>query len=212
MVTHTATAKSPIDPAVDIADPADDDDPLAPHHRQQLAAARINRRRIERAAVVARLSAWTTAVLAAVTLMGTLFSVTALILGAALAVVAYHEFKGLGLLRQLDGKAMTVLGYNQLGLGLIVVIYSLWNIWAAWMGPSPIPEDLRQNQELARMFGSIDELHRVIAVIFYGTIIALSVVAQGLMARYYFSRARYLQTFLRRTPRWIVDLHKQMAR
>jgi len=42
----------------------------------------------------------------------------------------------------------------------------------------------------------------------YGAAILLTLLFQGLNARYYFARVQMLADYLRETPDWIVDLQK----
>ncbi len=54
----------------------------------------------------------------------------------------------------------------------------------------------------------VDSLYSGVVVAFYGTIIALTVVVQGLNAFYYFSRRKYVDAYLRDTPDWVLDLER----
>ena len=43
---------------------------------------------------------------------------------------------------------------------------------------------------------------------FYGTVIALSVIVQGLTAAYYFTRRKHVEACLRDTPAWALDVER----
>ena len=42
----------------------------------------------------------------------------------------------------------------------------------------------------------------------YGIVIVLTLLVQGLNARYYFVRVQQLQDYLAQTPKWIVDMQR----
>ena len=193
-----------------LAGPAGPAGPLAPEHHEAIALADRRRRRIDRAAGVATFNGWTTAVFAALSVPFAFFSVTALVMGLALAAVAYQEFKGRRLLRQLDPKAPRLLGFNQLAFTAVLVLYSLWNIYKALTGPNPYAEHMA-NVEMATVLGPIDQMHKTITLAVYGTIIVLSVIFQGSTALYYFTRLAHLRAYLSETPDWILQLQRSMA-
>lgn len=66
--------------------------PLSDQHLSELAAAKLASRRLRRTASVARASAWTTGVLAGITLLGVVFGdLVSLVLGAGLMIVAIRS-------------------------------------------------------------------------------------------------------------------------
>ena len=174
----------------------------------QLKLAQEHGKKIRRAAGVARFNGWTTGIFAAITLLGGVFSLTSLLLGVALAVVAHNEFNGAKLLRRLDQRAPRRLGYNQLGLCGVVIVYSLWSIYSMLTGPSPYESALAAGGQAAQMLGSIEQLHTTLIFGVYGSLIFVSLVVQGGNAWYYFTRARQIQAYSTQTPQWIIDLQQ----
>ena len=170
--------------------------------------ARQRGRKIRRAAGVALFTGWTVSIFAAITLLFGIFSVTALLLGSALAVVGYNEFSGAKLLRRLDLRAPRRLGLNQIGLCGVLIVYSLWSIYSALTGPSPYAAALPSGGEMAGMLGSIERLQTIVTLAVYGALIFFSLIFQGGTAWYYFTRSRHIQAYISETPQWIIDLER----
>ncbi len=182
--------------------------PLNNEQMSQIAEARRRRKRLDKAAAVAAFNGWTAAVFAVLALPFAPFSTTALVMALAMGAIAYHEFKGRRLFQQLSPKAPRLLGWNQIALAAVLVCYGLWNINAALTGPSPYAEHIAANDEVASILGPIDELHTLIAIVVYGSVIVLSIVFQGATAWYYFSRLKHLRAYVQETPDWVVELQK----
>ncbi len=70
--------------------------------------------------------------------------------------------------------------------------------------------ELKAAPELTDALGSLDvnSLYKNVAVAFYGTIILLSAIFQGLNALYYFTRRKHVNAYLRETPKWVVNLQR----
>ena len=105
-------------------------DPLTAAHRRELAAARDRSKVIRKAARVAAFNGWTTAAIAALSAMFLLFdrSGWAIAMTLGLSIVAYNEFRGRKRLLNFDPSAATLLGWNQLGLLAMIVVYCLWSL------------------------------------------------------------------------------------
>ncbi|MGD9636031.1 MAG: hypothetical protein AB7G28_25405 [Pirellulales bacterium] len=187
------------------------DPPLSASHHQALAAASGRAEPIRRACRVATFNAWTTAVLAALSAPFALFSLAGLAVFAGLAAVAWNEFRGRERLRQFDPAGASILGWNQLGLLALITVYCLWAIYSNLWGSESIDAQLRANPELKAAFGSLDGLSQMVEPIvlaFYGLVIALSTLFQGGNALYYFTRRKYVETYVRETPEWVIDLQR----
>jgi hypothetical protein len=189
------------------------DGPLTAEHRQELALAADRVTPIRKAARVATFNAWVTGIIAALSLPFALFSVEGFLVAVGLAIVAYNEFRGRRRLLEFDPSAATLLAWNQLGFLTLIVVYCLWAIYAGLTGDSPFAAALAANPEL---FGGDngdltvwgDNLYRLCLVGFYGTVIVLSVIFQGLNAVYYITRRKYVQKYVAETPEWIRNLHR----
>jgi hypothetical protein len=121
-------------------------------------------------------------------------------------VVAYNELRGRKRLVQFDPSAATLLGWNQLALLAIIIIYCLWAIRSNLNEAKSVTAELGAYSDIETVLGSpeqIQTLARQIVFLFYGSVIALSVVFQGLTALYYFSRRRPIDEYIADTPEWI---------
>jgi len=189
---------------------------LTPEHLRQLAQARLRAKKVRRAAVVATTNGCILAVFSGglflFVAVGALFGeidVVGLVMGVGLALVAWNEFRGRAMLRRYDVRACRVLGWNQLGLMAFVIGYAAWMLGQAQWGPNPYAEAMAGETTLAGPLGSIDQLYKTISLAIYGGLIAGTLIFQGLNSLYYFTRRKHVQTFLRETPEWIVQLQRR---
>ncbi|MFH1748808.1 MAG: hypothetical protein ABIG44_17375 [Planctomycetota bacterium] len=185
--------------------------PLSAAHLRELELARGRSKKIRRAINVALFNAWSLAIFAALSLLIGLFSLTSLVIGVALAVVAYNEFAGARLLRRYDERGTYRLGWNQLGLCGVLVIYASWCIYTSFTSPSSLDEALGASAQALQMVGSIKSLERVITLAVYGGLIVGSILFQGGTAWYYFSRKRHIRAYKQETPKWIIELQQHSA-
>jgi hypothetical protein len=58
----------------------------------------------------------------------------------------------------------------------------------------------------------MDELVRSLTLTLYATVIAVTVIVQGLNARYYHVRVARLREYLTETPQWVLDLQRTIPR
>ena len=74
--------------------------------------------------------------------------------------------------------------------------------------------EIQGSAELSDALGSVDleGLYKQISVAFYGSIIAGSVLMQGLTAWYYFSRRKHIEACVRETPAWALDVEARWRR
>jgi len=181
---------------------------LDPEQVQQLLAAQARVSKLRRAVNVARFDGWTTGFFAVVTILTGFTSGSALLLGFGMAIVAYVEFAGATKLRQLDARAARQLAINQVCLGAMLILYSLWQLYVAMTGPSSFASVTGNDPQLAQMLGSFDGLTKTISMLVYGVLIAIAIFIQGGTAMYYHSRQRHLEEYVRATPKWILDLQR----
>ncbi|MFQ5705563.1 MAG: hypothetical protein ACE5HT_16280 [Gemmatimonadales bacterium] len=179
--------------------------PLSPEQRDELAVANERAAKLLGAVKVATFNGWAIGSFAAVTLAFGLFSLTALVMGVGMGLVAWNEFRGRRLLRHFDPDGPQLLGRNQLGFMTLLVAYCAWSVYRTLTGPVPALEGLED------MVGSVGDLVTKLMVAVYGGVAAISVLVQGLNARYYFARARPLREYLAETPEWIVELQRSTA-
>lgn len=189
----------------DSSEPGPDRGPLSPEQQRQLAEASQRARKVMGAARVAAFNGWTIGSIAAVSVLFGLFSRTALVMGLAMGFVAWNEFRGRALLRAFDPAGARLLGKNQVGLLVVIVVYCLWSIYITTTGENP------EMAEIEAMIGDISDLVTELTVMVYGAVIGLSVLFQGLNARYYFSRQRLIREYLQQTPDWVVKLQRSSS-
>ena len=183
-------------------------DPLTPKQVDALTAGNRRRRRIGRAVAMAAFNGWSTAMFAVLSIPFVLFSRTALFVGLGLGVIAFFEFKGRRLLQQLDMKAPTLLGFNQIAFAGLLVGYCAWSIYTNLENPGRYAETIAANPQLASMLGPVGDLHKTVTLAVYGTVAMLSCVFQGSTAAYYFTRSRHLRAYVKETPDWVLDLQR----
>lgn len=185
--------------------------PISPEALQQLELAHQRARKIRRAVQVALFNGWTIGFFAALSLLSGIFSLTGFVLGVALAIVSYNEFKGAKLFRRLDLRAPRRLGWNQLGLCGVLIVYSLWCIYSALTGPNPYEAALPAGGQAVPILNSIAQMQTTITLGVYGSLIIGSIIFQGTTAWYYFTRARHIQAYIEQTPQWVIDLQQASA-
>ncbi len=184
-------------------------DPLSATHYQELALAQRRARPVRKAARVAAFNGWSCSILAVLSAPFAPFSAAGFLMTVVLAVVAYNELRGRKRLLNFDPAATSLLGWNQVGLLASITTYCLWMIWTALNGPSPLAAELIATPELGDLLGDpgdFDDLYGRLAVAFYGTVIAVTVIAQGLNAAYYFTRRKYVDACVQETPSWALQL------
>lgn len=190
------------------------DGPLAQEHRRELALANQRAKKIRKAAGVAAFNGWATGIFAALSAPFALFSIAGLFVTVGLSVVAYNEFQGRKRLLRFDPLSPALLGWNQVGLMALIVLYCLWMLFAGLTGAGPFAGEMQTNPELAGALGSLsqfDEFYKVLVVAVYGTVIVLSVIFQGLNALYYFTRRKHVEAYVQETSEWVLDLQQMMT-
>lgn len=181
---------------------------LASEQLMQLSEAQRAGKKIRRAAVVATSDAWGIAIFAALTFIGGLFSPSGLILGLGMGIVATVEFKGAYRLRRLDERAARMLGWNQLALAGMLILYALWSIYGTLTTDNTWEMIQAAGPEVGEMIRPMAGLMRQLTVLVYTSLIAVALFAQGGMAWYYFSRIKHIRVYLSKTPIWILQMQR----
>lgn len=177
--------------------------PLSPEQQQQLAEARDRSGEFLGAAKVAAFNAWTFAFCAGASLLFGLFSLTSLVMGVGLAVVARNEFVGRRRLRAFDPEALELLWRNQVGLMALIIGYCIWSMVRTVGAPDP------QMAELTELLGEgTAELVESLTLTVYAVVIGATVIFQGLNARYYFVRVVKARDYVKETPAWVLDVQR----
>jgi hypothetical protein len=211
MTAFSANFESMAD-AVPAAAPTGDPsaaNPFSAAHRRELTSARDRAKAIRKAARVASFNGWTTALIAACSAPFALFDGTTFAITVVLALVAFNEFRGRRRLLEFDPAAASLLGWNQLGLLAVIVIYSLWSLHTSTTDTSAVTAQLQGYGDLDSALGaagSFEGLYKSITYAVYGSVIGLSLLFQGGNALYYFSRRRHVEDFNAETPEWARDV------
>jgi hypothetical protein len=189
------------------------DNPLSLTHRRELSAARDRAKTIRKAARVAAFNGWTTAMAAALSAIFLIFdrSGIAIAITIGLSTVAYNEFRGRMHLLNFDPSAATLLGWNQLALLAMIVVYCLWSLYGSLGEAGTMATELKSYAELDSVLGSAGgfaELYKTITVAVYGGAIGLTALFQGGNALYYFTRRRHVDDFIAETPLWVREVQR----
>jgi hypothetical protein len=148
---------------------------------------------------VAAFNGWTIGAIAVLSLPFAFFGWDGLLVTIGLFIVAGLEFRGRSQLQKFVPSAASLLGWNQIGFLILIVVYCLWMVLVG-------AENIRANPQISQLLGADGlRLYRSIVVAFYGTVIALSVAFQGGNAIYYFSRRKHIVAYLQQTPQWVRD-------
>jgi hypothetical protein len=175
---------------------------------QELSLAQMRGKRIRRAASIAIMDGWVTAIFAAFSLMSGLFSIVGLLVGIGMSVVAYIEFSGARKLRSLDERAAKMLGWNQIGFAILLTAYACWGLYSTHTNPGRYKELIGSDPQLEQMLGPIEEIVKLMAMLVYGSLIAVAVFVQGGTAWFYFSRAKHVRAYVAETPEWILAMQR----
>lgn len=185
--------------------------PLSAQHLAQLDQAQLRRKKLNRAVMVASFNAWSFAILAVFSLLLGFFSLTSLLIGLALAGLAFNEFRGRRQLRQLLMHSTRTLGINQLICCILIAIYCSLSIYQTLTGPGVYAQAIEQSPDLADMLKPMEDLLQKAAIATYVLVFVLGVGLQGLTAWYYFSRRRHLRDYVQQTPEWILELNRAQS-
>ena len=182
----------------------------------QLALAKLRAKKVRKACSVATVNGCILVVFSGFSLLLALigvmfgeFDIIGLGMGAGLALLAWNEFRGRAMLRRFELYGCHVLGWNQLSLMAMVIVYAAWMLAGALWGPGPYDEAIASESMLAGPLGSINDLYRMISMAIYGGLIAGTLIFQGLNSLYYFTRRKHVEAYLSETPRWVVELQRR---
>ncbi len=195
--------------------------PLTETHFQVIRQAVAARRPVQKAARVARGSALTLLVIAALGLPLALAfpGWLAWLMVGGIGIIGMVEYVGAGRMRKGLPSAAGLLGLNQLALLVLVSGYCLFQMagfWSVRTESGLLPTELRGQLSAApEVAAQLDQALRVWtppAVIgFYLLVIILSAAVQGGMAFYYFTRKRHLEQALAITPGWVSRLFAELG-
>jgi hypothetical protein len=174
----------------------------------ELSLAKRRAKTIDKAARVAAFNGWTSGIIAMLSAPFAPFSIEGFLMTVALGIVAWNEFQGRKRLLAFDPTSATFLGWNQFGFFAFITAYSLWMIHSSL---GSFAADMQAHPELTEALGPLEgfeSLYRQFVVVFYGTVILFSAIFQGLNAVYYFTRRKHIDTYVRETPAWVLDVQR----
>jgi len=176
--------------------------PISPEQQEEFAEAGMKLAKILRAGKMASVSGWTLVVFGVISALLGLGSVTGMLVAGALLALGWNELRGRALLMALDPEGAKALGWNQLYILGLVVVYCLWQIYSGLAHPNP------QLVELEELVGIDEGVVAQLTLVVYTSVMVITAVAQGLFSRWHFAREKMLKTYLEETPPWIVTLQK----
>jgi len=183
--------------------------PLSPQHIWQINEARKSSRKIRRAINVARFDGWTLAIAAGLTVVFSIGDISGMAIGLILGLIAGVELYSANRLRVLQPESARVLGFNQIALALLLIIYSTWRIYSELSGKGEMAE-IGNDPMVAQTLkdSGITQLVTMTVIAIYSGLIAIAICAQGGLAIYYFTRVKHIRKHLAQTPQWIIEMQK----
>ena len=180
--------------------------PLTPEQQSALADARDRTATFSPAARIASFNAWSIGFFAVVSILCGSTSLTSLVVGIGLAVVARNEFVGGARVRALNPSGFELLWRNQVAFMALIIGYCFWSMYRAVATPDP------QMAELTELLGDgTEELVQSLTLTVYAVVIAATLIFQGLNARYYYVRLARLKSFIKDTPPWVLDVQRSVT-
>ena len=177
-------------------------DPLTPGQKEEFIRAAERARKVRGAAKIATFNAWTLMAVGGLSVLVGLFSLKAVLVGGALLALGWNEMRGRNLLLRFDPEGPRILGWNQLALLGVIVLYCASAISTALAASNP------EMAELEALVGIDPGTVGRLTALVYGAVILGAALFQGLLSRYYFLREKPLREYLEETPAWIVELQK----
>jgi len=166
--------------------------------------ARSRAKKLRRAASIGAFSGWTILIFAGITAVSAILGdVAAMVMGLALGTLGWNELRGVAMLKRFDPRGARVMGYNQIGLGLLIVIYAAWSLRSA--ADNPLLSAQGGSTGDAQADAMISEITGVVTYGLYGSMMVAGLIGPGLTAWYYFSREKIVRAFVANTPPWALE-------
>lgn len=125
-----------------------------------------------------------------------------------MCVISHFEFRGAREIRRLNVQAPRWLARNQILLGTALLIYAIASLIVSLNSPGAIESAMGQDAQVQKMLGSFVELERTLNILVYAVVALAAVLGCGGTALYYATRTRHIESYVRQTPRWIVELER----
>jgi len=182
---------------------------LTADHLIALQSARARMKKVLSAARYASFNGWSLAVFGGFSLLFSLGHGVGALLGVGLAGCAWNELAGAAGLKRLEPSAIRRLAWNQACIVAIVLLYAAWQVRAALTEPSDLSQMLASAGGGAALGRSIDDLARSLTISVYTLVALFTLIFQGCTAAYYRSRRATVESCVRDTPPWVLDLHRR---
>ncbi len=189
-----------------LASPAAPAEGPSPEQLAAIEAARKQFGRVRRAAGVAKISGWSLAIFAALTILTGFSHLDALALGVALGAVAYAELMGARGLRNINDRAPFHLAINQATLTVILVFWCIYRITGVMTGPGALATQIDPNSPVLASVQSIDDLTATLTAAIYGVMLVCVLFVQTCMILYYATRRAAVRRLQHETPQWVLNL------
>lgn len=179
--------------------------PLSEADFQMLRQAVEARRPVRNAARVAHGSAVTILLVGIGTVPFLLLSMTltSVVTAATLCIVGYLELLGARKMARGLPEAASHLGWNQVVFIGLIVLYCVDCMLEASPGKVITPEVKSQLSQVSGIAEDLESLVSGVTYVIYSTVIVVSVLCQGSLAMYYFTRRHYLEALQKSTPGWV---------
>jgi len=190
----------------------------SPLSSEQLAAVELANRRAAPLRSAERVATWDIWMLAAAAVFSLVFAALdpgALLAAVVLAGAAAIEHRGRRQLEALEESGVRLLALNQLGLMVLLILYSLVGIaellsagsGQALLAAEPSLQAALDHDPTARAaLGGAADWARDLALLVYAALACAALLVQGGLAYFYWSRARRLRELLSETEPWILEL------
>src|SRR3954465_5233733 len=149
---------------------------LTPQQMRELTEARAAHKYVRGPVAVPTFDGWTIAAFAILSCLCGIGDIPSMVVGLALGGLAYIELRGAAQLRRLEESAPRRLGFNQILLGTLLAIYSIWQIYNELHGPSPFNVLSQADPHMGKKF---QDMAHSLTVAVYGCLIIFAIVAQG---------------------------------
>jgi hypothetical protein len=180
----------------------------SPENLAQLNAARVSAGKIRRVSYLAKMDGWGIAAFAAISFPFCFTSPAGWFICLGMAYVAWRELSLVTALNRLDVQTPKQLARNQLVFCGIIIVYCLWSLLSSLLSSQDSALIASASDALGMTAADVNQLGRVISIGIYSALIVLSILYQGGMAWYYYSRTKVLEDYLATTPQWIIDYQR----
>lgn len=188
--------------------------PLNEADYQAIRRAAVAHRPVRNAARIAMTSAFTILVVAALAVPFVVLSpgIANLVIAAGLGIIGYLEYAGARKMRRGLPEAASHLGWNQVVFIALICVYCLVRMFDVSADSYISPEDRNQLSQVPELTSIFENTIPSMVRAFYLLVMLLSIILQGGLAWYYFTRRRHLEALQRSTPAWIRRLFEEVNR